>query len=307
MMLGAVAGEEQGLFGANFFAQQMKAAGKDVQGPLISLCLEKQQPHPLTGMFTNDIVGASKSDQGVVDDHSIRLYAPGIPSIDTLAQVQTRLSFGGENDSPGRELSRFVNDVASNSATDMNGGFTLLSITLFRKLNIVIVRLIYRTDRFLRGGDHEPFLDQGFPAARFTEPNENFAHQHQDVRVENGVQFGDLIEFCDFEFNARVAKVNMAAIWSLAQAPGTPKGVTLDTSVLTNNSTLSWNFDTSSAVAGYEVLWRASDAPLWSHVIPVGLVNRTTVQLSKDNALFGIRSVGKNGYRSPAAFPVNNA
>ena len=117
---------------------------------------------------------------------------------------------------------------------------------------IGLVALVYRTDRFLRGGDHEPFLRQGYPAARFTEPHENFAHQHQDVRVDaaTGVQFGDLIEFCDFDFIARVGRVNMAAAWSLAQAPGTPKNVTIDTSVLTNNSTLRWALAPTRASRG---------------------------------------------------------
>jgi len=157
----------------------------------------------------------------------------------------------------------------------------------------------------LRGGDHEPFLSAGFAAARFTEPNENFAHQHQNTRVDpvTGVQFGDLIEFVDLDFTARVARVNAAAIWSLAQAPGTPKNVTIDTSVLTNNSTLAWALDTSPAVAGYEIVWRPTDAPLWTDVVPVGLVDRATVLLSKDNAIFGVRAVGRNGFRSPATFP----
>ena len=157
----------------------------------------------------------------------------------------------------------------------------------------------------MRGGDHEPFLSQGFPAARFTEPHENFAHQHQDVRVDpvTGEQFGDLLEFCDFDFITRVAKVNGAAIWSLAQAPGTPTNVTIDTSVLTNNSTLSWELDPSPAVAGYEIVWRATDEPLWTSVIRVGLVSKATVQVVKDNAILGVRAVGKNGYRSPATFP----
>lgn len=170
--------------------------------------------------------------------------------------------------------------------------------------------MIYREDRFLRGGDHEPFLKRGFPAARFTEPHEDFAHQHQDVRVDalTGQQFGDLIEFCDFDFIARAARVNGAALWSLAQAPGTPKNVTLDTSVLTNNSTLAWAMGGGAdaegeGLAGYEVLWRATDAPAWTNVIPVGLVDRVTVLLSKDNVVFGVRAVGTNGYRSPAAFP----
>ena len=160
-------------------------------------------------------------------------------------------------------------------------------------------------DRYLRGGDHEPFLERGFTAARFTEPHENFAHQHQDVRVDpvTGQQFGDLIEFCDFGFIARAARVNGAALWSLAQAPGTPKNVTLDTSVLTNNSTLSWALGSDAGLAGYEVLWRATNVPFWTNAIPVGLVNKVTVEIAKDNAVFGVRAVGKNGYRSPATFP----
>ena len=169
---------------------------------------------------------------------------------------------------------------------------------------IVVVRVIYRTDRFLRGGDHRPFLDAGFAAARFTEPHEDFAHQHQDVRVDaSGKQFGDLIEFVDMAFTARVGKVNAAALWSLAQAPGTPKNVKIDTSVLTNNSTLLWDFDSSPAVASYEVVWRATNDAFWTHVIPVGLVSQATVQVAKDNAVLGVRAVGKNGYRSPASFP----
>ncbi|KAI0642539.1 Zn-dependent exopeptidase [Trametes meyenii] len=269
VILAAVAGEEQGLFGADHLAQILFDAGVDVQG-----------------MFTNDIVGSSKGDEGEVDPFSIRLFAQGIPTADSASKIATRESIGGENDSPARELARFVDEVASNQVTGMN------------------VRVIYRLDRFLRGGDHEPFLERGFPAARFTEPNEDFAHQHQDVRVDStGKQFGDLIEFVDFDFVARVAKVNGAAIWSLAQAPGTPKNVTIDTAVLTNNSTLGWALGNDKDLAGYEVLWRPTIAPFWTNVIPVGLVDRVTVDLSKDNVVFGVRAVGKNGYRSPAAFP----
>ncbi len=138
---------------------------------------------------------------------------------------------------------------------------------------------------------------------RFTEPHENFAHQHQDVRVANGTQFGDLIDFVDFDFNARVARVNGAAIWSLAQAPGTPKNLIIDTSILTNNSTLRWDADPNPDIAGYEVVWRESDLPQWNRVIPVGLTTSTTVKLSKDNVQMGVRAVGKNGFKSPAAFP----
>ncbi|KZV77282.1 peptidase M28 [Peniophora sp. CONT] len=271
IMLGAVSGEEQGLLGSTNFANITKAAGLDVQG-----------------MFTNDIVGSSKGDPGSVDPHTIRLFAQGVPTFtETLAQVTSRVSVGGENDSPARELARFAADVATNSVTDMN------------------VAVVYRLDRFLRGGDHEPFLRQGFPAARFTEPHENFAHQHQDVRVQNGVQFGDLPEFCDFPFTARVARVNGATIWSLANAPSTPKNVTIDTSVLTNNSTLTWDVDSESGLtAGYEVLWRATDAPRWTNVIGVGFVGKATVDVSKDNAILAVRAVGRDGMRSPGAFPL---
>ncbi|KAH9917668.1 Zn-dependent exopeptidase [Epithele typhae] len=270
IVLAAVAGEEQGLFGSDHLAGLLKDAGADVQG-----------------MFTNDIVGASKGDAGAADPFSIRLFAQGMPTTESAATTARRESIGGENDSPARELARFVHEVATNAATNMT------------------VRVIYRLDRYLRGGDHEPFLERGFPAARFTEPHENFAHQHQDVRVDaaTGEQFGDLQEFCDAAFNARVARVNAAAVWALAHAPGTPKNVTIDTSVLTNNSTLAWAGDAAGDVAGYEVLWRPTDAPFWTTVIPVGLVDRATVLVSKDNAVFGVRAVGKNGFKSPATFP----
>ncbi|KAF7333504.1 Peptide hydrolase [Mycena venus] len=216
------AGEEQGLFGSAFMAAGLKNMSADVQG-----------------MLNNDIVGSSTADDNTTDPFNIRMFTQGIPSTETLSEITSRVDIGAENDSPIRQLGRFVVEVASNAVTQMN------------------VQMVYRPDRFLRGGDHLSFIDQGYPAVRFTEPHENFAHQHQDVRVVNGVQFGDLVEFCDFDFNARVARVNGVALWSLAQAPGTPKGLTMDTSVLTNNSTLKWTGDPKAA--GYEVVWRASE------------------------------------------------
>ncbi|KAF8063190.1 hypothetical protein FPV67DRAFT_232237 [Lyophyllum atratum] len=266
----AVAGEEQGLFGSDFLAKTLKAAGADVQG-----------------MLNNDIVGSSTGDDGTKAPNDIRMFAQGIPPTETLAQVTSRVSVGAENDAPARQLGRFVAEVSQNHATDMN------------------VHITYRPDRYLRGGDHLSFLKQGFPAVRFTEPHENFDHQHQDIRVENGKQFGDLIEFVDFDFVARVARVNGAALWSLAQAPGTPTGVALDTAVLTNNSTLKWTAD-PAADGGYEIVWRATDEPFWSHVIPVGQTNTATVQLIKDNVHMGVRAVGKNGFKSPVAFTFHD-
>jgi hypothetical protein len=250
-------------------AQLFKAANADVQG-----------------MFTNDIIGASLADDGTREESTVRLFAEGVPTSETPAQAAIRQSVGGENDSPARQLARFVRDVGQNDATGM------------------AVRVIYRRDRYLRGGDHIPFLQQGYPAARFTEPNENFAHQHQDVRVENGVQFGDLPQFCDFGYIARVARVNAAALWSLANGPGTPKNVKIRTAALTNDSTLVWDRGSEENLAGYEVLWRETTAPEWTHAVSVGDVVEATIDLSKDNVFLGVRAVDKAGRRSPVAFPV---
>jgi len=269
LVFAAVAGEEQGLYGSTHMAQVYKDAGADVQG-----------------MFTNDIVGSSTADDGTTDPFSIRLFAEGVPTSETPEQAATRRSVGGENDSPARQLARFVSEVADNDATGMR------------------VRVIYRRDRYLRGGDHIPFLERAYPAARFTEPNENYAHQHQDVRVENGQQFGDLPEFCDFAFISRVAKVNAAAMWSLAQGPGTPKNVRILTAALDNNTELTWDPNPEADLAGYEVVWRPTVEDDWTSVVAVGNVARAKVDLSKDNVFFGLRAVDRSGHRSPVAFPV---
>ncbi|MER7445192.1 M20/M25/M40 family metallo-hydrolase [Micromonospora avicenniae] len=268
IVFAAVAAEEQGLYGSAHLAQQLKAAGADIQG-----------------MFSNDIVGSSTADDGTRDPRVVRLFAEGVPTAETPGEANTRRSVGGENDSPSRQLARFVKDVADNGATGMD------------------VRVIYRRDRYLRGSDHISFLEQGWPAGRFTEPHEDFAHQHQDVRVVDGKQYGDLPEFCDFGYITRVARVNGAVLWSLAQAPGTPKGTIIVTTDLTNNTTLRWQRGTEPDLAGYEVLWRETTAAEWQKVIPVGDVTQVTVDLSKDNVFFGVRAVGRSGLRSPVAFP----
>ncbi|MFI7599775.1 M20/M25/M40 family metallo-hydrolase [Actinoplanes sp. NPDC049681] len=270
LVFAAVAGEEQGLFGSDHLAQQYKDAGVDVQA-----------------MFSNDIVGTGDAHDGTVaDPRTVRLFVEGVPTSETPAQTATRQSVGGENDGPSRQLGRFVQDVAENPQTGMK------------------VRVIWRRDRYLRGSDHISFLLRGYPAARLTEPRENFAHEHQNVRVENGVQYGDLVEFCDFYYIARVARVNAAALWSLAQAPGTPKGVIIDTTRLTNDTTLRWQPSTSADLASYEVVWRETTAADWQHVLPVGNVTAVTIDLSKDNVFFGVRAVDRDGHRSPVAAPT---
>ena len=173
----------------------MDAAGNDVQG-----------------MFSNDIVGASQAFDGTrPDPFTVRLFVEGIPTAVTSKEISIMQSTGGENDGVTHQLARFVTSVAPFYLTGMN------------------IRVIWRRDRYLRGSDHISFQEQGYPAARFTEPRENFNHEHQDVKVVNGVQFGDLPQFVDFGYTARVARVNGAALWALATNPGTPKNLQIHT------------------------------------------------------------------------------
>jgi Zn-dependent M28 family amino/carboxypeptidase len=266
IMFAAVAGEEQGLYGSNFMAQSLANRSAYVQG-----------------MWTNDIVGSPIGDDGKNQSNIIRLFAQGIPANESSTRAARRISIGGENDSPARQLGRFTRDVASNPVTGMS------------------VEVVYRTDRYLRGGDHSSFLSAGYAANRFTEPREDFAHQHQDVRIANGTQYGDLPEFCDYYYISRVGKVTGAAAWSLANAPDQPRNVTVDAAALTNDSTFFW--ERVSGAVGYEIVWRPTDQPFWTHFVGVGDVATATVALSKDNVEFGVRSVGANGYKSPAVFP----
>jgi hypothetical protein len=266
LVFAAVAGEEQGLYGSDHMAQQYRNSGADIQA-----------------MFSNDIVGTGNAHDGTRNDpRTVRLFVEGVPTSETAAEANTRKSTGGENDGPSRQLGRFVKDVEPDGMK---------------------VRVIWRRDRYLRGSDHISFLLRGYPAARFTEPRENFNHEHQDVRVENGIQYGDLPEFCDFGYIARVAKVNASALWALSQAPGTPKGVVIDTTQLTNETTLRWQLGTEPDLAGYEIVWRETTAPDWQHTLPVGKVTTVTVDLSKDNVFFGVRAVDSTGHRSPVAAP----
>jgi hypothetical protein len=274
LVFATVAGEEQGLYGSTFMAAQMKAAGADVQG-----------------MFSNDIVGASQAWDGTrPDPHTLRLFVEGIPTAVTSSQIAIMQAVGGENDGVSRQLGRFVHEVAPRELTDMN------------------IRVIWRRDRYLRASDHVSFQGQGYPAARFTEPRENFNHEHQDTQVVNGVQLGDLIEFVDFDYIARVAKVNGATLWSLATAPGTPKNLLIHAVAPPNFSginttTLTWDANPAPGLAGYEVVTRETTAPDWANVIDVGNVTAVTLDISKDNLQFGLRAVDQAGHRSPAAFP----
>jgi hypothetical protein len=275
LVLAAVDGEEQGLYGSTFMAAQMKAAGNDVQA-----------------MFSNDIVGASQSFDGhPPDPNTLRLFVEGVPTAATAAQISAIQTVGGENDSSSRQLARYVVDSAPKDLTDME------------------VRVIWRRDRYLRGTDDLPFLSDGVPGGRFTEPRENFGHEHQNVQVVNGVQLGDLLEFVDFNYVARVAGVNLCTLWALANSPSTPKGVLIHAVAPvgfpgTNLTTLTWNANPESNIAFYEVVQRETTVADWTSATNVGNVTTITLDVSKDNVQFGIRAVDTNGRRSPAAFPT---
>ncbi len=264
-----VPGEEQGLLGATYFAKQ---------------AVEKKMN--IEAMFTNDIIGGVTSYKTATDRQSVRVFAEGVPSNETEQQAATRRSVGGENDSQSRQLGRFIKETAD------------VYSPKFR------VNLIYRRDRYLRGGDHIPFLERGFPAVRFTEPHEDFTHQHQNVRTENNVFYGDTPEFVDFEYVANVARVNAASLAALALAPALPKNIAIVTTRLTNDTDLKWDANTDADLAGYEIVWRETTAPFWTNSLFVGSVTSYTAkEMSKDNYFFGVRAVDKSGNKSPVVYP----
>lgn len=265
----AVAGEEQGLLGAAHFAEQAKQKGTDIEA-----------------MFTNDIVGNTLGGNGVRDRRTLRVFSEGVPSSEKPEEATVRRGVGGENDSASRQLARFIKQVAERYVPHMN------------------VMMVYRRDRYLRGGDHIPFLERGFPAVRFTEPNEDYTHQHQTLRTENGIKYGDLPEHVDFAYVADVARINAASLGVLALAPAKPKGVGVLTARLTNNTDLRWDANTEPDLAGYEIVWRDTTSPVWTDSHWIG--NETAYMMtgmSKDNYFFGVRAVDREGNRSPVSFP----
>jgi hypothetical protein len=265
----AVAGEEQGLLGSTHFAEQAKQRSVDI-----------------AGMLTNDIVGGATTRQLPATRHRVRVFSEGVPSSETDQQAATRRSVGGENDSPSRQLARFIAEESS------------------RYLKTFKVSMIYRRDRYLRGGDHIPFLERGFPAVRVTEAAEDYTRQHQTLRTENGIEYGDTPEHVDYGYVADVARVNLTALASLARAPAAPKNAVVITAKLTNDTELRWDLGKDPDLAGYEIVWRETTEPQWSGRRFVGRVGTYVMRaMSKDNYFFGVRAVDKQGHRSPVAFP----
>jgi Zn-dependent M28 family amino/carboxypeptidase len=262
-----VAGEEQGLYGSKHVAELAKAQGWQIEAVL-----------------NNDIVGGDQSPGQ--DPKLVRVFSESIPSNTTEAQLRMIRVLGGENDSASRELARYITQTARTYQSE------------------VTPLLEFRRDRYMRSGDHVSFNEQGFAAVRFTEFQENYNHQHQNVRTENGIEYGDLPKFVNFNYVANVARVNAAALASLAAAPAPPQNVRLETKGLTNDSTLVWDASADGRATSYVLLWRATAATDWEHSQLVGKVVKATIPVSKDNVIFAVQAVDEAGHRSLPIVPV---
>ncbi|HEY1465345.1 MAG TPA: M28 family metallopeptidase [Terriglobales bacterium] len=262
-----VAGEEQGLNGSHHFAEMAKAAGWNIEAAL-----------------NNDIVGGDRNPEQ--NTSVVRVFSQGVPETATEKQLELMKDLGGEDDSPSRQLARYVAETARAYSTEVKP------------------LLVFRLDRYLRGGDHLSFLEQGFTAVRFTEYRENFNHQHQNVRTENGIEYGDLPKFVNFPYVANVARLNAATLASLAAAPAPPKNVHLLAGSLGYDSTLTWEATATQAPVHYEVLWRLTTSPEWEHNKDVGNETKVTLPLSKDNVIFAVRALDEQGHGSLPVVPV---
>jgi len=264
IMFAAYDGEEQGLFGSAHHAKVLHDTGRNVDGVL-----------------NNDIMGASVGHDGQRTPQEVRLFSEALPQGAVPPRVNAR---GSENDSPSRELARFVKETAAEYVPPMRAN------------------LIYRTDRFLRGGDQQSFAEQGFPAVRFVEVNENYDHQHQNIRREAGIQFGDLQEFMDFAYLSRVTKMNVAALAALALGPPRPGNAQMLAKELSYDTTVQWT--RVPGAVSYELVWRGTTDPTWTFSKNVGNVTSATLPISKDSYLVGVRAVDEAGHRSVVAFPA---
>jgi hypothetical protein len=273
----AVAGEEQGLNGSKHLAQ-----------------VAKEQGWHLASVLNDDIVGGDTTPGDTMQDKTrVRVFSQGVPSTATPDEVHRTLTLGLESDGPSRELARAIEAVSR----------TYMKTTALQPV------MEFRLDRYLRGGDHSSFNQFGFAAVRFTEWRENFDHQHQNVRTENGKQYGDLLKYVDFNYVTKVARLNAATLATLASAPATPEEVRVVTKELDNNSTLKWKPETGNASdARVDIVWRDTSAPDWQfhRLVPQAEAEKGeyTVPVSKDNVIFGVRACNRAGECSPAVAPI---
>ncbi len=271
LVFAALSGEEQGLYGGKVLADYAVAQGWQVEAEL-----------------NNDIVGNSRGQNGVIDNTTVRVFSEGTKSNETPAQANYRRYHGGEVDSPSRNLARYVDRLADQYLPDFD------------------VRMIYRTDRYGRGGDQVPFLEAGFPAIRVTEAHEDYTRQHQDLRTGNtdrdrGVHYGDTLDGIDFRYLARVTALNTLTMAALSRAPAPPTDVEI-TGALATDTTLRWT--RVPAAAGYRVHWRDTTAAQWQHARAVGDVDHAVLKdVVIDDGFFGVSAVSADGYESPVVFP----
>ncbi len=264
----AFVGEEQGLYGASNLAKRAKEDGWNV--------------HLL---MNNDIVGNSYGmETDIKDNKSVRVFSEGVTASETKEQAVARQSAGTENDGKARQAARYIKEVAE------------------RYVDQLEVKLIYRRDRYLRGGDHTPFSQQGFAAVRVTEMNEDFNRQHQDVRTENGFKFGDLPEYVDYNYLQKVTRMNLSVMANLGLSTQEPENVGIVTSGLTNKTQLRWETPKGKSIYGYYVLMRETTSPFWERKFFVK-ENQITLSYSKDNYYFGVQSVDENGHESLVVIP----
>ncbi|MEJ8842980.1 M20/M25/M40 family metallo-hydrolase [Lacibacter sp. H375] len=265
----AVSGEEQGLLGANFLA------GK-----------AKDQNWIIEAVLNNDIMGSNNSNEtNIIDNTKVRVFSEGLPAYELDKAAANIRNLGLENDGKSRQLARYVKEIGE------------------RYVDNLEVVMVYRNDRFLRGGDHTPFIQKGFAAVRITEMNENFNHQHQDLRTDKGIQYGDLPEFMDFVYLAKNTGINLASLANLAKAPSMPLEVKIETRSLTNYSLINWKQPAIGKVKGFYVLLRETTSAVWQKKI---FTTETYVKLpySKDNYFFAVQSVNENGNESLPVVPT---
>ncbi len=265
----AVVGEEQGLYGAKHLADKAK-----------------DEKWNVVAMINNDMIGNSlSSGTSIRDNTQVRVFSETIPYLETEAEAKIRKATNRDNDSPSRQLARYIKTVTNQYVAQLD------------------INLVYRNDRFLRGGDHTPFSQNGFTAIRFCEMNENYDHQHQTVRKENNVQYGDLPEFVDFEYMKKVTCSNLATFSNLAWAPKAPTNVGIEVKDLTNFSTLVWNKPEGKPVYGYTILIRETAAPFWEKTLFVK-DTRAEIPYSKDNFFFAVQAIDELGHASLPVFPI---
>ena len=265
----AVSGEEQGLLGSTFMANKAKKENWNIEG-----------------VFNNDIIGSNNSNEtDIINNTKVRVFSEGIPMYETEKNIKRIMALGLENDSKSRQLARYIKEIGE------------------RYVDNLQVQMVYRTDRFLRGGDHLPYLQNGFTAVRITEMNENFTHQHQDVRKENGVDYGDVAKWIDYEYLRKNTALNLCNLANLAKAPSTPEDVKIEVKNLSNTTSLSWEKPKSGKVNGYYVLIRETVSPVWQRKI-FTKENKMTLPYSMDNYFFAVQSVSETGNESLPVMPA---